>query len=107
MVLENTEECINCSGMGILKVEEKLKDFASRGNIGELTVESSDGGHWHSYFNVEDWKDFKDSVNTHAAITKVWIKEIPSRLTESTQLKEFDIPYEVYKDVAYFGMLFI
>lgn len=85
MILENKEEYINCSGMGILTVEEKLKDFASRGNIGELTVESSDGGHWHSYFNIEDWKEFKDSVNTHAAITKVWIKEIPSRLAESSK----------------------
>lgn len=85
MNFEDKEEYINCSGMGILTVEEKLKDFASRGNIGELTVESSDGGHWHSYFNVEDWKEFKDSVNTHAAITKVWIKEVPSRLAESSK----------------------
>lgn len=78
MVLESSEKCIECLGMGILTVEEKLKDFVSRGNIGELTVESSDGGYWHSYFNVKDWKEFKDSVNTHASITKVWIKEVPS-----------------------------
>ena len=77
MIVERTEEYVDCSGMGILVVEEKLKDFVSRGNIGELTVESSDGGYWHSYFNVKDWKEFKDSVNTHAAITKVWIEEVP------------------------------
>ena len=80
MVLESSEKCIECLGMGILEVEEKLKDYASRGNIGELTVEASNGSwhrsYWHSYFNVKDWKEFKDSVNTHSAITKVWIKEV-------------------------------
>ena len=73
---------LDCSGMGILVVEEKLKEFDSRGNIGELTVESSDGSwhrsYWHSYFSIKDWKEFKDSVNTHASITKVWIEEVPS-----------------------------
>ena len=80
MVLESTEKCIDCLGMGILTVEETLKDYVSRGNIGELTVEASDGSYrhryWHSYFSVKDWKEFKDSVNTYAAITKVWIKEV-------------------------------
>lgn len=76
-IVDTEEEYIDCLGMGILTVMNKLKDYASRGNAGELTVQSSDGGCWHSYFTPEDWTRFKDGVNEHAAITKVWIKEVP------------------------------
>lgn len=86
--------------MGILKVRDKLESYASRGNVGELTVQSSDGGCWHSYFTPEEWTQFKNGVNKHAAITKVWIKEVPGnsyqKIAESSDT--LSVPSEIQND---------
>lgn len=96
------EEYIDCSGMGILKVEDKLKAFADRGSEAEMTVQTNDGRCWHSTFNVDSWKKFKDAINgvddfarnsgnwdKGAAITKVWIKEKPIKKVSESIVDDF------------------
>lgn len=100
-IVDTEEEYIDCLGMGILTVMHKLEDYASRGNAGELTVQSSDGGCWHSYFTPEDWTRFKNGVNEHAAITKVWTKEVPGdsfkRIAEASETT-LSVPSEIQSD---------
>lgn len=100
-IVDTEEEYIDCLGMGILTVMHKLEDYASRGNAGELTVQSSDGGCWHSYFTPEDWTRFKNGVNEHAAITKVWIKEVPGdsfKRTAEASETTLSVPSEIQSD---------
>ena len=96
------EEYIDCSGMGILEVEDKLKAFADRGSEAEMTVQTNDGRCWHSTFNVDSWKKFKDAINgvddfarnsgnwgKGASITKVWIKEKPIKKVSESIVDDF------------------
>lgn len=89
---------IDCTGMGILDVEHRLKDYASRGNCGEVTVVSSDGASWHSIFTPARWKEFKDGVNKSARIVDVWIKEVPGGADRYGLKERRHLPFKTMKE---------
>lgn len=67
---------IDCAGMGILSVQNKIEEIERRNNNTVLTVNASDGSAYHTYFDLNSWKEFKESVNSRgASITKVWVTE--------------------------------
>ena len=67
---------IDCAGMGILSVQNKIEEIERRNNNTVLTVNVSDGSAYHTYFDLNSWKEFKESVNSRgASITKVWVTE--------------------------------
>lgn len=97
------EEFFDCEHypMSINSVADFIASCEARGNVAILTVNSSNGGTWHSQFDSKSWLAFKNSINgvdefsrrsnlKGAAITKVWAKECNPKETlgESKKLKE-------------------
>lgn len=67
---------IDCSGMGILSVQNFIEEIEKKNNDTILTVNCSDGSAWHTYFDKKRWEDLRESVNSRGvAITKVWVTE--------------------------------
>ena len=75
---DGTYEHIDCSGMGILTVKNRIDSLKREGFNTEMTVNTFGGGSWHSTFTAKEWDDFKEAVNkNHDAVKEVWLKPGP------------------------------